>query len=187
MSPFLSSYFPGRRARLSVALLLLVVFGLTSLLVIELRARHQWADETLEQIQPRYARLAGLVESEAQIRSALEGSLQALGAYVYPVETSADRVGTDLQQRARRVAEASGLSVLNSRVLPTRAGDGLEFVALIMTVQGDAAAFRAMLLALPEEQPTIQIEAATLQAARGRTAPGSLTAQLTLSVIRLPA
>lgn len=169
-----------------MAVLLLVFLGVAGSLALELRTRHQWADEALEQIQPRYARLAGLVESEAQIHSALQSTLQSLGAYVYPAQTPVDRVGTDLQQRARRVAEEGGLSVLNSRILPARADNGLEIVALVITVQGDAAQLRAMLVALPDEQPTIQIEGATIQAARGRTQQSSLTVQLTLSVIRLP-
>lgn len=186
MRSFIIRSFPGRRARLSFLLLMFVLLGLTVFLALELRSRHQWADETLEQIQPRYARLAGLVQSEAQIRSALETTVQSFSAYVYPVETPADRVGTDLQQRARGVAEAAGLSVLNSRILPVRSADGLEIVTLAITVQGDAGQFRTMLVALPDEQPTIQVEGANIQAARGRGSQGALTAQLTLSVIRLP-
>lgn len=187
MSSVMIRNFPGRRARLSFVMLMFVLVGLAVFLALDLRSRHQWADETLEQIQPRYARLAGLIQSEAKIRSALENTLQSFSAYVYPVETPADRVGTDLQQRARGVAEAAGLSVLNSRILPVRATDGLEIVALVITVQGDAAQLRTMLVALPDEQPTIQIEGANIQAARGRAAQSALTAQLTLSVIRLPA
>lgn len=180
----LSHQFPGRRARLAVGFVVLVVLLGVFFLATELQSRHAWAGDTLGELEPRHARLAGLQHVEPKINAAVDASRVELARYVYPAATPVERIGTELQQRARQLAETAGLAVINSRILPVRAADGLEFVGVVVTVQGDAGALRSLLLALPDEHPTLQLDAATLQGARGREQAGRLTAQLTIGAMR---
>lgn len=184
MSAGLQQLFPGRRARLAIGFIVLVALLGVFLLATELQARHAWADDTLGELEPRHARLAGLQHVEPRINAAVEASRQQLARFVFPAATPSERIGTELQQRVRQLAETAGLAVINSRILPVRAADGLEFVGVVVTVQGDAAGLRSLLLALPEEHPTLQLDAATLQGARGREQAGRLTAQLTIGAMR---
>ncbi len=177
--------FPGQRARRSVLVVVLAGCALLVAYVLELHARFDWAQSTLEQIEPRYARLAGLLQAAPDIEAALERTSSQLSGFVYPSATTADRMGTDLQQRARQVAEAAGLSVINSRIAPGEDGELLESVRLVLTVQGTQLHLRQMLLTLPSEAPRIRLEALQVQAARGRGEIDRISAQLTLTVSRM--
>lgn len=184
MSAGIERLFPGRRARIAVGCVVLALVLGVFFLVTELQSRHAWADDTLGELEPRHARLAGLQHVEPRINAAVDASREQLARFVFPAATPSERIGTELQQRVRQLAETVGLAVINSRILPVRAADSLEFVGVVVTVQGDAAALRGLLLALPEEQPTLQLDAATLQGARGRDQAGRLTAQLTIGAMR---
>jgi len=174
--------FPGRRARnaagvlASILLLVCVVFG------VELHARYQWAYASLERIEPRYARLAGLQASADQIRQALEVSRQNLARFVYPASIPLERVGAEAQQRARELAAAKGLAVINSRIEGGGEEGGLERVSIILTVQGNGEQLQQMLVGLAETSPVMFLQSARLQGPRGRTAADRVTAQLNLIV-----
>lgn len=184
VSNALKRIFPGRRARFSVSVVLLVAMVVVIMLAMELQSRYSWAEGTVADIAPRYSRLAGLQHFEPQIASAVEASVAQLERFAFPAATSADRIGTELQQRTRQIAEASGLSVLNSRILPAKSVDAIELIAVMITLQGDSASIRAMLLALPQERPTLQLDAATMQVARVRDQSGQITSQFTISAMR---
>lgn len=185
MTTWANTYFPGRRARIAVAIVMALIVAFASALTVELRTRHTRVAEALEQIAPRYARLAGLLEHRDAIEAAVSASREVIARHAYPADLGVERVGTDVQQRVRQIAEAHGLSVINSRILPVREGTLLDFVPVMITVQGDGAALRGLLLAVPGAPPSVQIEALVVQAARGRAASDMLTAQLTLSVMRV--
>lgn len=184
MSARLDRLFPGRRARIAVGFLLCAILLGLVLLGSELQSRHAWANDALGELEPRHARLAGLQHVGPRIDAAVEGSREQLARFVFPAATPSERIGTELQQRIRQLAVTAGLAVVNSRILPARAQDSLEFVGVVVTVQGDAAGLRSLLLVLPEEHPALLLDAATLQGARGREQAGRLTAQLTVGAMR---
>ena len=177
--------FPGRRARRAVGVLLLALLVAILLVGFELQRRYQWAAETLDMVEPRYARLAGVQQVAGEINGALQASQQTLAQFVYPASEAVERIGTDLQQRVRALATESGMSVPNSSILPLAVGETVDVVAVMLTVQGDANQLQQLLLAMQRETPTLQVDVAQIAMARGRNARDRFTAQLTISAMRM--
>lgn len=178
-------YFPGRRARITMGLFAALLCGGLVFVATELAWRYGWAAESLDHIEPRHARLAGLVAREAELQSAREAVRAQLALYTHDESTQADRLSTELQQRIRRMAEASGMSVANSQILPVRTETGIEEVPVMVTLEGDSEGLRTLLLQLESERPLLQVSAAVLQPSRGRGQGGRVLAQLTITALHL--
>ena len=184
MSSFLDRHFPGRRARRSMSVVLLMVCGTIGVLAFEMQGRAQWAEETLEQITPRYARLAGLQHAESKITQSLHESQEHLAQFLYSPDTPVERIGTELQQRLRALATENGLAVPNSNILPAMSGEFIEIVSVVLTVQGSSEQFSRLLVSLQQERPALQVDEIQLAGGRGK-ARGQLSAQITISAMRL--
>lgn len=185
MNESVQRLLPGRRARVVVGLVILALIVLFAGIAGELQRRYAWANDTLDALGPRHARLLGLQQLAPQIDKAVEASMQELAHFAHPAAMPADRIGTELQQRVRQLAESVGFAVVNSRILPVRPQGALEFVSVVVTIQGDERNLRAISLALREERPALLLDSATLQGMRGRGADKTLTALLTVSAIRV--
>lgn len=177
--------FPGVRARRAVGACLVVFGGLLLLYGVELAWRYQWASDRLAEIEPRYARLAGLVAAEPQLAEQTAAARKALGALAYPPEQTAEKIGADLQQRIRASAEAAGLRVLSTQILPPRRQGEVEFVLLNTSLQGDGDQFRDFLVGLRGVVPAIHIETIVMHRERAREAVSPKLYQLGFSAIRL--
>lgn len=191
MSGGVASRFPGRNGRAVVGVVLLAMIALLVLFGSLLHQRMNWAQETLASIEPRYARLLGLREFGAPVEGAV-GELSAnLARYAHPPGTDAQRIGTDLQQRIRALAEASGATVVGSQILPARVHGGFAQIPLKVTVNGTLESVRAFLFALESEAPSIlvdnlQLNSAPRRARRGQPAVADrLVGQIDLSVLHL--
>jgi general secretion pathway protein M len=148
------------------------------------------AEAPLAAIEPRYARLAGLKEVAPQIERGVAEIGETLARHAYPATGGTDRIGTDFQQRVRRVAESAGMGVTGSQILPVRAATGFSQIPVAVTVEGSLEGLRTMLLGLREETPSIQVDSIVIQTRarrRARVAPVDqhLTAQMNLSVLQL--
>lgn len=179
--------FPGRRARFSVlvsaALLLLLLVPVLDQLLF----RYEWASTTQEDIERRHARLLGLRDAGPGIAQALGQAKAELERYAYSVDLGSDRVGADLQQRVRQIAERTGVAVVGSQILAVRPAEGLEVVPLGLTVEADMAGLRDFLVEIAGEQPSIQLEslAVTLQRQRGAQGDGKVRVQIQLNTVHL--
>lgn len=181
------SWFPGKRARISVALSAVLLVLVLIPVVDELAFRYAWARTALEDVEVRYARLLGLLDAEQQIDETLALTGDAINHFAYAADDSVARVGADLQQRVRRVAEIDGLSVVGSQIMPARAGAGFEVVPLGLTLDANVGALRDFLLGLALEQPTIQIDSMiiTVPRQRGVATDGRIRVQLQANAIHL--
>lgn len=188
---FVAGRFDGRQGRAVVALSVIAVALLLSLAVSTLHQRMSWAQETLANIEPRYARLLGLGIVGPDVRDNVEQMNAELARYAYPATADAQRVGTDLQQRIRTLAESVGVSVVGSQILPLRTHQGFAQIPVKVTVNGNLEGVRGLLLGFADETPLIlvdnlQINAAPQRARRGQPAnEGRLVAQIDLSVLHL--
>lgn len=176
-----------KRARISVGVCI-VLLGLAALPVVDqFLFRYGWAAQTLQDIEARYARLLGLREAAPRLRQTLAQTVEVLDRYAYPVETGADRIGADLQQRVRRIAEATSVAVAGSQILPPRTVGGVEVIVMAATLDAEVGSLRDFLLALSADKPSIQVESLNVTAARqrGATAGGKLRVQMNLSALHL--
>lgn len=188
---FVAGRFDGRQGRAVVALSVIAVGLLLSLTASTLHQRMSWAHETLATIEPRYARLLGLGVVGPDVLDNVEQINAELLRYAYPATADAQRVGTDLQQRIRTLAESVGVSVVGSQILPVRTHQGFTQIPVKVTVNGNLEGVRGLLLGFSDETPLIlvdnlQINAAPQRARRGQPAnEDRLVAQVDLSVLHL--
>lgn len=185
------SSFSGRDGRVVVGFSLVVLVVLLSLFASLLHQRMTWAQETLASIEPRYARLLGLGTVGARVLMGVDEISVDLARYAYPADADPQRIGTDLQQRVRALAEEAGASVVGSQILPVRTHGGFAQIPLRVTVNGDLEGIRELLLGFERETPVVlvdslQINAAPRRARRGEPpAAERLVGQIDLSVLHL--
>lgn len=185
------SRFSGRNGRLVVGFSLAVAVLLLGLFALQLHQRMNWAQETLASIEPRYARLLGLGMVGVHVLTGVDEINTDLARYAYSADVDAQRIGTDLQQRVRALAEEAGVSVVGSQILPARVHRGFAQIPLKVTVNGNLEGIRELLLGFEREAPVIlvddlQINAAPRRSRRGAPpAPERLVGQIDLSVLHL--
>jgi general secretion pathway protein M len=149
--------------------------------------RHLQAVETLEQIEPRYARLLGLRETSAQLEEVLKRSRATLSLLGYASERDAAQVGNDLQQVVRRALQTAGLSVASSQVLSPRSESGFDRISVSEQAEGALSGIQVALSALQTETPRLFLDSVVLQAT-GRVAEDGtpvVSCRLTVAVKRL--
>lgn len=156
---------------LSREALLLLVTALLALLALALAAgyvaqKHAWARQTLEDVEPRYERLAGVLRAQDQLQRSHAAALTLLEAYAYPASREAGQVATDAQQRLNSAFRDASLNLLSSQILPAREDGSLQLIPISVRAEGDLDALRKALVALAEHQPLIRLESIVVQ--RGR-------------------
>lgn len=149
--------------------------------------KHLWAETSLVEIEPRFARVLGLRDAGAQLNQSLKDSRVALARLGHPGDRDAAQVGNDLQQVARRGLEAAGLVVTSSQVLATRSEAGFDRVSAVIQAEGTLSGLQIALAALQVEMPAIAIEGVVLQPIGRSGEDGSpvVSCRLTVAVLRL--
>lgn len=176
------------RAALSVGLTLLAVLASWLAGLAYIAEKSAIGDEILAGIEPRHARLAGMLASSTEIERSLVQARAALARKAYPATQPLDRIGPDLQQKLRTAAEASGVNVSGSQIAATTAvgeGDaGADIVQVLLTVDALPDQLLAMFDTVSAQSPAMYVDMLQLQPA-GRTAPGRLTARVRFSALRV--
>lgn len=177
---------PLRPAWFSVGITLALVLLLVALGVGYLLSRAQWASDTLETIEPRHARLLGLKAEQAPLQAAFEAAATQIGVLAYGADQSAERVGTDLQQKIRTEAAEAGFSVIGSQIMPARSLEGFEEVAVSITLEGSLEHLALLLDELAEARPLVKVVSLNLVPLRGRgvTAQRNLRFDLSIASVR---
>jgi general secretion pathway protein M len=177
----------GKRAHISVAVCIILLGLVTVPVVDQFIFRYGWARQTLEDIEARYARLLGLRDAAPRLQQTLAQTVAVLDRHAYPIDTGADRIGADLQQRVRRIAEATSVAVVGSQILPPRSVAGLEIIAMAATFDAEVGSLRDFLLALSAEKPSIQVDSLNVATTRQRgAATGSkVRVQINVSAIHM--
>lgn len=152
-------------------------------------AKHQWGQEQLATLEPRYARLLGMQQQEEEIQRALERVAQAKANHIYPGENDTTQTGNAIQQRLRTAMDRAGLSIVSSQVRPNPEEGPYERIDVIMSTEGEWPAIQMALISLREITPTVWLEdvefnlQAGLQNVSPKVAP-RLSAQFTFSILR---
>ena len=170
---------------LTLAVPLFIVLYLASTLWAQ-RVGYQ---REIERLEPRIARLAGLVESEDALRqSALRVDSRVLDL-VFPASEERAAQAARLQQDLRRIFTEAGLEIKNSQVLPDKEVLGLDHVTVKTQVSGDLEALDAALEDISNYSPLILVESLAItpvRRSRRQRAAGlqELTANIQLLALR---
>lgn len=180
--------FPGRAARIVASLILGGGLVLVLLFALELSSRYQWASDALDRIEPRYARLAGVQRAGETILVRRDEAKEALQRFAHAPDTEVPRIGTDLQQRIRRIAEEYDVRVSGSQIMPAREEGALMAISINASMDGEIGAITEVLARLQAEQPPVLVDKLLVQAPRARRRgeiENRVSVQSTLSVLRL--
>ncbi|MFT5709813.1 MAG: general secretion pathway protein M [Halioglobus sp.] len=160
--------------------LLLVMYILLDFLV----ARQGYQSE-IDGLQPRVARMVGLIESEEQLRaSAGQLGSQVLNL-VYPPTDDSATVSAALQADMRQIMTDAGLSVTNSRILPVLQEENFDRIGLSLTVSGGLDALDSALLAMADYKPLLLIDTMDIKPKRMSRSRGDDGQQIVIASFQL--
>jgi general secretion pathway protein M len=119
---------------------------------------HARAAQTLTEIEPRYARISGLLQKQEQIEQASQVLTSSMGRYVYPPEGDSSQIGNQALQKVRDLASARNLRVTSSQSQPAKEDNdhpGLNRIAINLRIEGDWNGLQELLAELPRQVPVI--------------------------------
>jgi general secretion pathway protein M len=164
---------------------LLVLYVLTSLLMV----RHDYQVQ-VDRLEPRIARLKGLLASEPALQASVGDVSRKLESAVYPASSARPTVSAELQNSIRSLLAAAGLSISNIQALPIVEGEEFDRVGVRLTVRGGLPEVDNALIALSEHSPRVFVESLDMQpmsaTRRGRKAKEQ-DVSVTLRVVSLRA
>ncbi len=152
---------------------------------------HQSAQADIDRIEPRIARLQGLIDNEDQLREASAVVDSQVLTLVYPASEDQATVAANLQTKVRDIFSTAGLSVTNSQVLAAREQGNFDYIGVKLTVKGSLPALDEALAGIGSYLPLVLVESLDIypaRAARGKRESGSaeqvVTANLQLLSLR---
>lgn len=172
-----SAIIVGLTLLLPILLYLNVLLGLLGL-------RFEYQGE-ISDLQPRIARLQGLIDNEDALRQSagqVDARLAELG---YPATEDANAVAATLQADVRQLFSEAGLEVSNSQVLPTRQEERFDLMAIKLTASGDMSALDAALIGIAAFRPMLLVESLDVFPARGQRQRGEPEGQQVTAVFQL--
>jgi len=174
-----------RRSAIIVGLTLLVPLGLYLNLLFGLLGLRFEAQGRIDDLEPRIARLQGLIDNEAALRNSagqVDARLAELG---YAASEDANTVAATLQAEVRQIFAEAGLAVSNSQVMPTRKDEDFDRIAIKLTASGDIAALDAALIGVAAFRPMLLVESMDVFPARNQRTRGAPKAQEVTAVVQL--
>jgi len=179
-----------RRSAIIVGLTLLLPIALYLNVLLGLLGLRFEAQGRIDNLQPRIARLQGLIENEAALRESAGQVDSRLAQLGYPATEDANAAAATLQADVRQLFAEAGLEVSNSQVMPTRTEEDFDFIAIKLTASGGLAALDAALIGVSAFRPMLLVESmdvfpARKKRKRGEPQPQAVTAVIQLLALRL--
>jgi general secretion pathway protein M len=122
----------------------------------------------IEAIEPRTARLLGIMEKREDLESASREVLTQLQALTYPLGQDSATTAAGMQQEVRDLMSSAGLSISGSQILPTRLESGFEILGLDITAEGNTEVLDDALSGLQAMRPVVFVESVLIKPSRGR-------------------
>lgn len=166
-----------------VLLLPLVLLGLY------VAQRHAQGQTDLAQLEPRHARLLGVLAQRGEIEATREQAQALRSQYLYPAGQDATQTGNLAQQRMRDLLTAAGMQVRSSQVLPAKEDHGFDRIGMTLTAEGDLLALQSALAVLSIQAPAVMLSDLDIRlngalGSQTSTTSPRLTVQFSLGVLR---
>lgn len=145
----------------------------------------QEAQSGIDRIEPRLARLQGLIDSEEQLREAAQAVSSQVSDLVYPASTDQATVSAELQSNVRDVLGKAGLSVTNSQVLAVREQGNFDQLGVKLAVSGELPALDDALAQLAVYRPLVLVESLEVYPARARRGADEAEQQLVTASVQV--
>lgn len=174
--------------------------GLLAIAVLSVLAyfwimRQSFASE-IDTVQPRTARLLGMLQNEQRLEEAGAAAERVLADIAHPAKGDRATRAAAMQREVRELMTEAGLSVIGSQILDPRSGDGYDQLRLDITAEGNIDALDEALLQLEQIRPVVFVEALKVKPVRKRRSraaaadsgqgdPRKLNARFSLFSLRL--
>jgi general secretion pathway protein M len=136
--------------------------------------RHQQAQTTLNDLEPRYARLLGLVERQPELQQLSAQASSQITQLAYPASQDLTQAGNDAQQRIRSLFADSKLEVASIQVLPPGKEEGpFDRIQISLRVEGELVGIQNALSILATQSPRVVVDTMALQTI-GAVKPASI-------------
>lgn len=174
------------RAVIVVAITFVMLGGCVVAGAMYVRSKERWADAKLDEIEPRYARLKGLMLAENELRTASSAVQENVEKVVYPASLEVDRASSELQQRVKKLFESAGMTVVTSRILEPKPGKEFDLLSVSFSVNGGLSNLQTALSAIRREAPLLKVDDFVLQPQRRQllSDPELVISTLTVSALR---
>ncbi len=137
-------------------------------------SRHDLVKRQLADLEPRYARLAGLLEHQADLKALGLQANEQLTRLTYPATLDVTQAGNDAQQRIRTLFADSKLDIISIQVLaPPKEDAKFDRIPINLRVEGDLASIQNALALLSGQTPSVLIDSLSLQTI-GAVKPASI-------------
>lgn len=165
-----------------LVLLSMVVFAGYTLWV-----KHNRVQGILVDLEPRYARLQGMLDRQADMVAVDAKAKELLLQLAFPATQDLAKTGNDAQQRIRSLFTDSRLDVISIQISPGKIEGQFDRISISLRVEGNLADIQTALARLAEQTPAILIDSMVLQTI-GAARPASVQrigGQFVLSVFRV--
>lgn len=125
---------------------------------------HQRAQSRLAELEPRHARLQGIIARQPELQAAAQSAAVTVNRYFYPASVDAARAGNEAQQLIRSAFEVGDLSIVSAQVLDPKDSEGFQRIRLVFLVEGTQPDIQTALLKLKAQTPAVLVESVSLQA-----------------------
>jgi general secretion pathway protein M len=135
---------------------------------------HQRILNHLAELEPRYARLAGLLEKENELKASTARVNQQLTQLTYPATQDVTQTGNDAQQRIRNVISESKIDIISIQVLaPQKEESKFDRIPINLRVEGDLSGFQNAMSRLLAQRPLVMVDSVSVQTI-GAVRPASI-------------
>lgn len=135
---------------------------------------HQRIQNHLADLEPRYARLAGLLEHQADLKALGLKANEQLNRLAYPVGQDVTQAGNDAQQRIRNLFAESKLEIISIQVLPAVKEEAkFDRIPINLRVEGDLMGIQNALSTLSRQTPVVLVDSLSVQTI-GAVRPASI-------------
>lgn len=148
--------------------------------------KQAWAEAKLAELEPRYARLQGLMLAEKTLRAASADVAKQMGATTYPASLDVDRASGELQQRIKKIFEEAGVTVVTNRVLEPKPGKEFDLISVSFSVNTSLASLQSALAVIRKDAPLLKVDELVLLPVRRQLAwdPQFVTCTMAISALR---
>jgi general secretion pathway protein M len=177
-----------RRIAWICGLTLAVPFLLYLNALLALLGMWQSYQSDIDNVEPRLARMQGLIGYESQLRDLSARGSEEVVKLAYPASGDRATVSAALQTSVREILSDAGLAVSNSQVLPIREAEKFDYISIRLTVEGDMSGLDAALAAIARFRPLLLVESLELGSVQpGRGSPNTQIVTATLQLLSLRA
>ncbi len=177
-----------QRSAIICGLTLLLPCYLVAHLLTVLWQMHSQYQSEIDYLEPRIARLEGLLAQGDLVRASHARATAEIGDLVYPASEDRASASANLQSVVRQIFAGAGMSVSNSQVLPARQQGAFDHLGLKLSARGELEALDASLQALADHEPLLLVTSIDIKPGRAsRSRPDEQTVSVSVDVLSLRA